>query len=144
MSYTLQAAIAKAMSYVATLPGIKAAPAYAPDMLGVFPHAVGYAGPGQWLPGSPAGMLLGLGTIVIEIHVARTDLAKAIGALMPYVDSVPRLLADRLWNDNYWGGTLQTFEKITTAGLVASSWNGIATVALRFRVEGVKQTNTVP
>ncbi len=63
---------------------------------------------------------------------------------MPFVDPVPALLLDRLWNDNYWNRTLQTFQQITTTGLVASNWNGVPTVALRFRVEGVKQTNTVP
>ena len=142
MAYTLQAAIAKAQSYVLTLPGIRAAPAYPPDKLGAFPFAVAYAGPGRWVAG-PAGAVRGLGTIVIEIHVGRGDLAKAVEVLMPYVESVPRLLVDRLWNDSYWGGTLETFEQISTTGVIASAWNAVPTVCLRFRVEGVKQTNDI-
>lgn len=144
MSYTLQAAIAQAQQYLKSLDGLRAAPEYPPDKLGAFPLAVAYAGPGAWLPGTPAGCHQGLHTIIIEIHTSRGDLAKAVEQLMPYVDSVPALLLDRLWNDRYWNGTLQTFQQITTTGLVASRWNGVETVALRFRVEGVKQTNTVP
>lgn len=139
---TLQDAIAQAQNYLANHPGIRSAPPYPPGKIGVFPTSIAYAGDGVWQAG-PMGVKTGLHTIVIEIHVGRADLPKDVETVMGYCESVPNLLLDKLLNDNYWGGTLQTFEQIRyTFGPLG--WAGISTLGFRFFVEGVKMQSAIP
>jgi hypothetical protein len=137
----LQEAIAKVQTYMAALSGIRAAPAFPPEKLDPFPFSVAYAGGGVWEPG-PAGVKTGLHIIVVEVHVARGDLSHAVEKAMSFSDSVPNLLFSKLYNDNKWGGTLDTFQKITyTFGPM--KWNDVQTIGFRFKVEGIKMQTAV-
>ncbi len=140
----VQAALRQLQLYMATLAGIKAAPEYPPEQLDPFPIAVAYVQDGVVLPGEPAGAKTGLYTLMVEVHVARAgDLPKAAEALAGFADSVPDLLIDKLWNDNKWAGTINTFEQIrVTFG--PSKWAGIDTLSYKFAVEATKLQAPVP
>jgi hypothetical protein len=133
---TLYEAITAAAALIAGLSGIREAPALPEEVLNVFPFAAIYPGGGeQTMPINRVRQ--DLGSIVIELHVARKDLPRDVEKAIPYVDSIPNVLFDGL-DDNKWSATIDTFESITwTFGELG--WNGQQTLGFRFIVNGVKR-----
>ncbi len=129
---TLQSAINAIQGVVSGVNGIRAAPDYPPDKMEVFPFAIAYARTGVF-NAAPVGAGKGLHTVVIEVHVARKDLARDVQAAMVFSDAIPlALLADTTL-----GGTVSTFARVRYE-FGPMAYGGMATIGWKFFVEEIK------
>jgi len=85
---TLQAVIDQIQDEIGALSGIRAAPHEPPESMSAYPFAVAFVKSGNWTLGKPAGCMTGLHDIVVELHIARKDLARDYAAAMAYAKSV--------------------------------------------------------
>ena len=128
----LQDAIDWVQDTIGGLEGIRKAPHEPTESIKVFPFSRAYAGEGVIEVGA-IGTDRALHSIVVEIHVARTDLPRDVAKAMPYVDSVPAaLLADPTL-----GGTVSTFGRIRYR-FGPMGVGGEDTIGFRFWLEDVK------
>jgi len=127
-----QAAIAAVQALILTLPGIKQAPAYAPEQISEFPFSVAYPGSGTWEFGA-GGSMKGLLSIVIEIHVARLNLPDDISNAMVYADIVPKIL---LQNPTL-SGTVSTFGTIDHE-FAPLGYGSSETIGFRWVIQNIK------
>ena len=125
----LQAAIDDVQNTVAGLTGIRAAPHEPPESLNVYPFCVAYAGSGSWEYG-PMGDKKGIQNIVLELHVARKDLARDIAAAMAYCESIP----NAIMADPTLGGTVNTISGPIVYTFGALSWAGTDTLGFRWTI----------
>lgn len=133
--------ISAAINYLATLagdlPGVIQATNLPPEQLNLFPYVVIYPSSGRWV-GGPAGLMRGLHDLVIEIHIARTDLSRNVQAAMPLGEA----LAAAVLSDPTLGGTVDTV--LADNGLAytfgALAWGGQATIGWRITVPVKIQT----
>lgn len=134
---TIQAAIAYIQGLAEGLTGIRQAPDFPPEQMNVFPFAVCYPSAGEFRAG-PIGLMKGLHSLVVEIHVARKDLPRDVETALPFGE----LLAAAVFDDPTLGGTVDTVradEGITyTFGALA--WGGQATIGWRITVPVKIQT----
>jgi hypothetical protein len=138
----LDDAIVQVQTYLAALPGIRQAPAYPTDSAPVFPFVISRPGQGTWEFG-PDGTKKGLHNIVIELHVARSDLARDVRQINPFCDSIPNLLFSKLINDNKWNGKISTFRSITYRYMTWDWGNNLMTIGIEFTVNEVKMQNAI-
>lgn len=136
---TLQLAIDQIQDEVGALSGIRGAPDEPPDSINVFPFAVCYARSGSYYIGPP-DVMTGLHTIVLELHVARKDLARDVATAMGYAKSIPNAIYSALKD-----GSLTA---ISTLGdiryeFVPMTWAGQDTIGFRFYIEEVKTQDAI-
>lgn len=134
---TQEDAIKAVQDKILTVSGINAAPDYAPEQLGgAFPFSVAYPSTGNHSAAVP-GVRKFLGSIIIEIHVARKHLPTDIQSVIGFGDSIPAaLLADPTL-----GGVINTFSDIDQE-FVELNWGDTQTLGYRFTMNGVKiETN---
>ena len=130
-------AIAQVQKYIRALNGIKAAPTNPTDAIGGDVFSICYPGTGRHEFGA-TGVRRGLHSLTIELHAIRKDLDVTIATLLPFGDSVPNLLMDKLLNDSKWNGTIDTFESISYAFVALGDYGGAPTSFWKFTVNGVK------
>ena len=131
---SLQTAIADVQGTIGAITGIRAAPDYPPEDSTVYPFVVAYAGAGEFRTGEPAGALKYLGSIIVDLHVARKDLPRDAEKAMTYHTSIPNDILE----DKTLGGTADTCGPVSCSGLIAMSYGGQETLGLRFTIENVK------
>lgn len=137
---TLQAAITQLQTTLAALTGIRAAPEYPPEDAAAFPFLIAYAGQGQFNAGEPAGMMKYLGTIIIDLHIARKDLPRDTAKAMVYHDLIP----NEILSDTTIGTTVSTCGPVRTSGLIFMKYAEVDTLGIRFTIDNVKiQANFV-
>lgn len=134
----------------ANIPAIKTAPDKPPDNASLFPFAATWPGRGRITEHSP-GTSKHVATLILEIHVARKDLQRAVDAVFPFVDDVRRLLVDTanvrlpdaaalptvdtLLLSDRTGGITWTFAEL--------DWADVKTLGWRFEIQ-LKQTEVIP
>ena len=129
---TLQSTITYIQTELAKVSSIRAAPQYPPEQLNVFPIAVCFPRSGRFEPRS-SGWSQQFHDIVVQIHVARKDLARDVAAF----SGIPEAIAAALLADPTLGGNVSTFQKISyTFGELG--WGGAQTIGFSFVIEGVK------
>lgn len=131
---TLQAAITQLQTTLGALSGIRGAPEYPQENTSVFPFLVAYAGMGDFIAGEPAGMMKYLGSIIVDLHVARKDLPRDAEKAMGYHDTIPNAIL----KDTTIGGTISTCGPVHVSGLIALKFGELDTLGIRFTVENVK------
>ena len=131
---SLQTAIADVQTSIAAITGIRLAPNYPPEDAAVYPFVVAYAGSGEFRTGEPAGLMKYLGSIIVDLHVARKDLPRDAEKAMTYHESIPNCIL----TDSTLGGTVSTCGPVSCSGLIAMSYGGQDTLGLRFTIENVK------
>ena len=111
--------------------GIRKAPDSPPDKLSHYPFAVAYPGTGT-ITKMSSGWKKGLHTIILEIHVARKDMARDVATLIDYEDS----LMDLLWTDSN-SGLNSTVDTITEVRFQfgALDYDDIPTIGWRFEID---------
>lgn len=131
---SIESVVTQLQSVVADVSGIRAAPVYPPEAMNVYPFAVCYARSGSYQIGPPE-VMTGLHTIVIEVHVARRDLARDVQNLIEYVDAVPAAIFAALAD-----GQLTALSTIANIRYEFGpmGWAGVDTLGYRFYLEGVK------
>jgi len=136
---TLQSAIDEIQTEVRALSGIRSAPDEPPDQMGAYPFAVAYAGKGVWSSQTPETKV-GLHDIVIELHVARKDLARDVTSAMSYSDSIPNAIMLALKDGTF--SAIETFADIAYE-FVGMGWGGVDTLGFRFTVRAVKMSSAI-
>ena len=131
---TLQSAIEDVQGTISAISGIRAAPNYPPEDATAYPFVVAYAGEGEFRTGEPAGMLKYLGSIIVDLHVARKDLPRDARSAMAYHETIPNDILE----DTTLGGTVSTCGPVSCSGLIAMNYGGQDTLGLRFTIENVK------
>jgi hypothetical protein len=136
---TLQEAISQIQAEVKGISGIREAPETPPDQINQFPFAICFARTGEYRIG-PAGVMTGIHTIVLELHVARKDLTRDVPTAMKYAKSIPLAIIAALFE-----GTLTA---IATLGTIRYEfgplgWGGAETIGFRFYIDGVKTQDTI-
>lgn len=122
---------------VGALPGIRQAPELPPEQANAYPFLVCYPADGRW-EGGPAGAKKGLHTLVLELHVQRVDLPRAVGAALAYAEAIPNaLLADPTLR-----GTVSTFGAIQYQ-FGPLRYGDKDTLGFRFRITDIKQQSAV-
>jgi hypothetical protein len=137
----LQDAIAQAQKYIRALDGIKSAPENPPDSVNVYPFVICFPGTGIVKFG-PTGAREGLHSIVIEVHMNRANLPHAVEKVLPFGDSIPNLLMDKLLNDNKWNYTVDTFRDVSYV-FGPLGYGDTPTIGWRFTVNEVKIVSTI-
>ena len=133
---TLQEAIDRVQALVGALSDIREAPDEPPETMAVFPFAVAYALRGRWDFPS-ASWAIGYHTIILELHVARVDLARDVQQSMAYSESIPNALI----GDITLNSTVDTITSISyTYGPLG--WGDVKTFGWRYEIE-VKQKRAV-
>ena len=131
---TLISAITDVQSTISAITGIRKAPTYPPEDASVYPFVVAYAGPGEFRTGEPAGAMKYLGSIIVDLHVARKDLPRDAEKAMAFHDLIPNDILE----DVTLGSTVQSCGPVTCSGLIVMSYGDQETLGLRFTIENVK------
>lgn len=131
---SLQDCIEDVANTVAAISGIRSAPVYVPEDTSVFPFVAVYAGAGEFRTGEPAGLMKYLGSIVVDLHLARKDLPRDVERVMTYHESIPNDILE----DTTLGGHCTGSGPLSCSGLIAMSYGGIETIGLRYTLQNVK------
>ena len=92
---SLETAIVNLQNDLKTIPGMQAAPYEPPDNMQFYPFCVAYPSTATATIGAPAGQYRIIYEIVIEIHVARKDLARDYQKTAGHLEDVmSKLLAN--------------------------------------------------
>jgi len=134
---TVENAIIALQEIAGAVTGIKGAPNYAPDALNVYPIAVAYPESGN-ISIQVVGEMQGLHALVLEVHVARKNLASDIQLAISYIESIAAAILD----DVTLSGTVDTLGGLEYR-FGAMSWGGQDTFGVRFRLTNVKIRSTV-
>jgi len=143
----IQDVINEVMDAVGALSGMKSAPDYPPEDASAFPFAFAYEGPGVWefgTAGGDYGAKKALLSIVVELHVARKELASDVRKAVFYSDVVPNAIMKAVRGD-FMGGTIDTIENIDTSGLIPMAYGSkeANTIGYRFTVNGIKMRSDI-
>lgn len=130
----LQAAIRDVQGTIRAIAGIYAAPEYPPDDTTNFPFVVAYAGEGEFRTGEPQGLMKYLGSIIVDLHVARKNLALDVERAMTYHEQIPNDILE----DTTLGGNADTCGPVVCSGIIAMTYGGTETLGLRFTIQNVK------
>lgn len=91
---SLQAAIAEVQDLIGDITGIAAAPENPNDApSGQWPLSIAFPRGGSF-EGGGAAQVVGYHTIVVQLHYARTDLARAYAAIVPYLEEIAAVVLD--------------------------------------------------
>jgi hypothetical protein len=127
-----QLAVEAVVDLVSAIGGIMQAPDYPPEQLSVYPFLVCYLGHGEYIQ-QPIGVMTGLHSIIVQLHVGRSELPLDVQMAMGYISSIPHTLFD----NPTLNGTCSTFGAITyDAGFV--EWANVTTFAITFTIQDVK------
>lgn len=138
MTEALEGAISAIVNVLSGVSGLRDVPVNPPESIGADTFAVVYPMSGTINIG-PIGSRKALHVIAVDVLTTRTDLARDIQKLKPYIDTV----ADALISEVSDGGTLFT-NTINTFGSLSYSWiqnadyGGVPVVGYHFLMNDVK------
>ena len=136
---TLQQAIDQIVDAAGAVSGIRFAPDEPNDQTPTFPALLTFCERGTYRH-SPIGVMTGSHTILLELHVARRDLARDVAAAMAYAKSIPNAILNA-----HKTSALTAIEEIGEIGYEFGpmTWAGQDTIGFRFRIQGVKTQDTI-
>jgi len=140
---TLEQICAQVQTYMQTLTGVRNAPAIPTDAAPAGTFTLCYPGGGNWQQRPAGGNKTGMHAIIVEVYLPYKDTARDLAALYPFYENVPNLLLKKLHGDNYWNGTIVTFESISDAKPITIDYQGIKHWVIQFTVNGVKTISPV-
>jgi hypothetical protein len=133
---SLKAAIEDVQTTIASITGVAAAPLSPPDApSGQWPLSIAFPRLGS-ITGGGSQQVVGLHTIICQIHYSRSDLARAYVGIIPYLESV----IEAVLADPTLGGTVTTingelaytFGGMTFAGIDTIGWEFEIPVKIRY------------
>ena len=132
---SLQTIIGEIQSEVREVSGVRQAPDYPPEKLSVYPFAVCRAAEGNWRVGPP-GVLHGIHSIILEVHVARKDMPRDIETVNALSKSIPQAILSA-YVDSTKMTSIEVLQRISYS-FGRLDWMSIETVGYRFMLEGIK------
>ena len=131
---SLAGAIVYLQTTVGAVDGIRAAPAYPPDSMSVYPFAVCYPGSGVWERMSD--WKKGLHTVNLEVHWARKDQYRDVEKAAAFAESIPNdILADPTL-----GGNCNTVTACSYS-FGAMQYGGVDTIGYRYSITFKDETS---
>lgn len=131
---SLQDIIDEIQDVVADVSGIRRAPDNPPEAMAVYPFATCFPREGYWTM-TPSGMIQGVHTLWLEVHVARKDLPRDTETAIALSKSIPEAIWSAYRNQSFTH--LKVMQRISyTFGVL--DWLGTDTVGFRFMLEGIK------
>lgn len=123
--------------------GIRKAPDYPPENLNVFPFIVVYPGKGVWESDVP-GNKRWLGSVIVELHIARVDLPRDVESALSYHESIPNALLKPVAtvDGDRFASTIATFGTIDEY-FGALNWANTDTIGYRWTINGIKMQSTI-
>jgi hypothetical protein len=132
MTQPVEDTIAAIVVIIKTVSGITQVPVNPPDTVNTDTFVVTYPLNGVFDNGV-VGTKKGLHNISVDLLRKRTDLARDIAAIKPFVDTIPiALLADPTL-----GATVQTFEAVRYE-LIMPDYGGVPTIGYKFTITNAK------
>ncbi len=126
----LQSAIEDLQSTIGAITGVKAAPDNPPDVpSGQWPFSIAFPRTGEFQGGGNA-QVVGLHTIVVQLHYHRQDLSRSYETIIPYLETV----IEAILADVTLGGTVTTIRDSITYTFGAMTYAGIDTIGWQFEV----------
>lgn len=117
---------------------LKRVPTEPPETNADFPFLVGYPGPGTYTSGPP-GVLKGLHSVILELHIKRRDLAESYDDVMAVVDLIPKAIYDGL---PYTYLSTITEPGIESSGVIPMNWASVDTLGVRYTAHIKVETTT--
>lgn len=138
MSEAIENAVTQIAAVVAGVSGIRAAPTYPRETENVDPFAVTYVTNGT-LTAAPIGNRKTLFDVAIDMLIPRTDLARDMARILPYVDTIPAaLMGEVSGTGDKFTSTIETFRAIDFEFLPAVDYAGVQHIGYRFILRDVK------
>jgi hypothetical protein len=129
---TILAAIGAIQTLMANVTGIKSAPSY--PQPGVMPTVITHLATGTVSPGEPAGAVLELNNIAIEVHIAEGG---SLAAAFTTLEGLHPAIVAALCLDVTFTNTIQTYSNITFT-TIRTNWDGVPTLARIYVVNNAK------
>jgi hypothetical protein len=129
---TILAAIQAIQTLMANVTGVKSAPTY--PQPGVMPIVVTHLSTGTISPGEPAGAVLELSNIAVEVMVPEGG--SLAGAFATIEALHPRITA-ALCSDVTFSGTIQTYSNVTFS-TTRTTWDSVAVLSRIYVVNNAK------
>jgi len=127
---SLQSAIEAVQSTISAITGVAAAPAAPTDApSGQWPISIAFPRLGEFSGGGNA-QTVGYHTIVVQLHYARADLARAYATIVPYLESI----IEALHADVTLGATVTTISDTIGYEFGAMEWAGLNTIGWQFEI----------
>lgn len=132
MSQNIELVCTAVVNILKTITALKQVPIDPPDTVNVDTFAVVYAGSGT-ITNGVVGTKKSLHNIVVDVLTKRTDLARDMARVKPFVDTVKTaLLADPTIT-----GTAQTFDSISYE-LINTDYASVPVIGYKFTMNNVK------
>lgn len=129
---TIGDVVARIVTVVKAVSGIRTAPDYPPDQIAAFPAVLVYPSTGTINTGD-FGIADGLHDVAVEIRMPDKDLPHAMEVLIPFLTSIPVALTADPWMNQQ----CEAFPRITYS-LFYSTYDTTQTVGFRFIVEKIR------
>ena len=140
---TLEDFIKAVQDDLGVITGIRKAPDYPPEQLNVFPFIMVYPGKGEWNSDTPGGKRW-LGSVIVELHIARVDLARDVEAALGYYESIPNALLKPVATmaGDRFVSTIDTFGTIDEY-FGKLDWADTQTIGWRWTINGIKMRSDI-
>ena len=132
MTEKIESALSAVVGIVATVTGIQQVPVNPPDTISAATVALVYAQSGV-IDNGVVGTKKALHIFAVDVLTQRTELARDLARVKPFLDTVPAaLLADPTF-----GGTVLTFESIVYQ-MIMPEYAGVPMIGYQFSINGIK------
>jgi hypothetical protein len=132
MTQPVENVVTAVVALIDGVAGLQQVPVNPPETVNVATYALVYAENGN-IDNGVVGSKKALHNISIDVLTKRTDLARDMGRIKPFVDLIPAaLLADPTLT-----GTAQTFEGLSYE-FITPEYAGVANIGYKFILQNVK------
>ena len=137
MTAAIVTAITEIVTVLRGVSGLKNVPINPPEQMNYDTYAVVYPERGS-IDVAPIGTRESLHNIAIDVLTTRTDLARDMARLEPFLDTIPNaLLSEMTDSGDIFSNSIETFGALTYA-FISTDYGGTPVIGYRFVMEGVK------
>lgn len=142
MTESLENAVEQVVAVLSGVAGLRDVPVNPPEQMGAQTFAVAYPQSGK-VELSPTGTRRSLHNIAVDVLTVRTDLARDIALVKPFIDTVPDALLRQVSYDSdgnpggQFAGSIETFASLSYSWMT-SNYAGVDVVGYHFLMEDVK------
>jgi len=137
MTQALENAVDAIATVLRSVSGLRQVPVNPPETMSVETFAIVYPSTGS-IEIAPIGTRTALHNIAIDVLTTRTDLARNIAALKPFIDTVANaLMLEVSTGGDMFSSTIETFGRLSYSW-VATDYGGVPVVGYHFVMEETK------
>lgn len=137
MTEALESAVTAIVGVLANVTGLRQVPINPPETMNAETFAIVYPQSGQ-IDIGPIGSRKALHVIAVDVLTKRTDLARNIATVKPFIDTVSNaLIGEVSVGGTLFSNTINTFGSLSYSW-VSSDYAGVAVVGYHFMMNDVK------